>query len=74
MFLLSSLSLLSGDVLEIQAASNNTIKGGLTGDPTDRQALVDIVTAGVAWNSAFYPLHYWVHADDPLTGRHWWTS
>jgi mannose-6-phosphate isomerase class I len=33
-------------VLEIQAASNNTIKGGLTGDPTDRQALVDIVTAG----------------------------
>jgi mannose-6-phosphate isomerase class I len=37
---------LPGEVLEIQAASNNTIKGGLTGDPTDRQALVDIVTAG----------------------------
>uniref|UniRef100_A0A383WMH9 Uncharacterized protein n=1 Tax=Tetradesmus obliquus TaxID=3088 RepID=A0A383WMH9_TETOB len=39
------------DVLEVQAASNNTIKGGLTGDPTDRQALVDIVTAGLASSS-----------------------
>jgi mannose-6-phosphate isomerase class I len=44
--LLLLLLLRAGEVLEIQASSNNTIKGGLTGDPVDKQALVDIVTAG----------------------------
>jgi hypothetical protein len=38
-----------GEILEVQAASNNTIKGGLTahGEPTDKQGLVDIVTSGL---------------------------
>lgn len=45
----------AGEILEVQAASNNTIKGGLTSDPTDRQSLVDTVTGGLASPAANVP-------------------
>jgi hypothetical protein len=39
----------AGEVLEVQAASNNTIKGALTapGEPSDRQALITAATGGL---------------------------
>eukprot|EP00775_Hariotina_reticulata_P001208 gene1208-1545_t len=49
----------AGEALEVQAASNNTIKGGLTahGEPTDKATLVDIITAGLGLDDPALPLN-----------------